>query len=97
MGFQDEVQSISSASESSSSDDSETSSSEESFLDDEDVKELAAEDPCDNYWRQGVMGGVIVLGLTAIFATFIPILNQENDQFSATVGLPSMFRAFTSR
>ena len=84
MGFDDEVQSFSSASDSSSGD-SETSSSEESFFDAEDVKELSAEDPCDNYWRQGVMCGVVILGITAIFSTFIPILNQENDQFSATV------------
>ena len=85
MGYQDEVQSISSASNESSSSGSETSSSEESFFDDEDVKELTADDPHDSYWRQGVMAGVIILGLTCIFATFIPILNQENEQFSAAV------------
>lgn len=67
--------------ESSSSDDS--SSSEESGFKDEEVEEISAEDPCDDYWRRAVFVGLLLIGITAVFSTFIPILGQENDQFSA--------------
>ena len=79
----DDAISLSSASGSSS----EASSSEEIGFDDEDVKQISAEDPFDNYWRQAIFACLILIGATAVFSTFIPILNQENDRFSDTVSL----------